>query len=189
MEGETPPFFSMKEVKIMKIKVIAIITVIMILLISVPVYAEMPIPDPPYGAYNYFVVAHAKTGEIYLITTINPTEAPKKGSQIYTNGGYKIYCLLDGYWSYENEGLNGSVPIEHVYAANHDIAYSDGSGFFFTLPKVSELYQAVSQVKNKGTFGMILRDFSAGLIPVLGCLILAISFRKGWAFLQGQLMH
>ena len=174
----------------MKIKVIAIITVFIILLTYVPVYAETTIPDPPYGAYNFWVVVGiGNPNRIYLITSPNPTRAPNNGKQIYATG-YKEYYLSDGYWSYDTEGLsNISVPINHIYASNHDIAYADGSGFFFTLPKVSELYQAVQQAKNRGDFGILLRTILAGLIPLVGLLILGISFRKGWAFLRRQLTH
>lgn len=177
----------------MKLKLIAILTVILLLVVmSVPVYAETPIPDPPAGAFSYWIVILRPNDSVYLVTSPNPITAWDKGNygaQIFTHGSHKTYNLIDGNWSYDEEEL-GSVswPIKHVYASNHDIAYSDGSGFFFTPPKVSELYQAARQAKNRGDFGMILRTISAGLIPVLGCLILVISFRKGWAFLQGQLM-
>ena len=180
----------------MKLKFIAILTMILLFVaMYVPVYAETPIPDPPPGAYSNWVVVLRPNGSVYLITSPNPITAldqGKYGIRLTTYASHKAYNLIDGYWSYDEERLgyiSTSWPIEHVYASNHDIAYSNGSGFFFIVPKVSELYQIVRQMKNKGTFGMILRTISAGLIPLLGCLILGISFRKGWAFLQGQLRH
>ena len=165
-------------------RIIAILIFIALFVMPVSVFADIPIPDPPYGAYNYWVVVHRTIGSIYLITSPNPMEAPTSGKQIHTHGGYRTYNLIDGYWSYDAEGLSGlSVPINQVYASNHDIAYTDGSGFFFTLPKVSALYQAVQGAD----FGMIWKIILAGLIPLVGCLILGISFRKGWAFLRRQL--
>lgn len=166
-------------------KIIAIFLLIAVLLMPVVVFADIPIPDPPYGAYNYWVVVHRVNG-IYLITSPNPMNAPNKGTQIYTHGGYKAYTLSDSYWNYHSEGLSGSSwPIEDIYASSHDVAYTDGSGFFFTLPKVSELYQAAKTTD----YGMIWKIILDGLIPLAGLLILGISFRKGWVFLRNQLTH
>lgn len=177
----------------MKIKIISLIIAILIIAMYVPVYAETPIPDPPPGAYSYWAVILRPNDTVYLITSPNPiiaSDQGKYGIQVTTKASHKTYNLIDGNWSYDKEGLGSTNwPIKHVYASNHDIAWSDGSGFFFTPPKVSELCQIVRQMKNKGTFGTILRTFSAGLIPMVGLLILAISFRKGWAFLQNLLMH
>lgn len=178
----------------MKLKIITVITVILLLVVMyVPVYAETPIPDPPAGAYSYWIVVLRPNDSVYLITSPNPITAldqGKYGIHLTTYASHKTYNLIDGNWSYDKEGKgHTSWPIEHVYASNHDIAYSDGSGFFFTLPKVSELCQIVRQMKNKGTFGTILRTFSAGLIPIIGLLILVISLRKGWEFLRGQLAN
>lgn len=172
-------------------KLIAIFLLIAVLLMPVAVFADVPIPDPPSGAYSYWAVVLRPSGSVYLITCPNPIIALEQGSygiQLTTEACHKTYNLIDGYWSYDKEGLGSTNwPIEHVYASNHDIAYSDGSGFFFTLPKVSELCQIVRQAESQGAFGMIWRTISAGLIPLLGCLTLAISFRKGWAFLRRQL--
>jgi len=166
-------------------RIIAFFVLIALFIIPVSVFADTTIPNPPYGAYNYWVVVQRHNG-IYLITSPNPIDAPKKGTQIFTHGGYKAYTLSDRYWNYYSEGLSGSSwPIEGIYASNHDIAYTDGSGFFFTPPKVSALFRAV-----QGTdFGMILRTFSAGLIPLVGLIVLAICLKKGWDFLHSRLMH
>ena len=170
-------------------KIIAFFLLIAVLLMPVAVFADMPIPDPPYGAYSYWIVVLRPNGSVYLITSPNQIIAldqGKYGIQITTQSSHKTYNLIDGYWSYDKEGLgNTNWPIEHVYASNHDIAYSNGSGFFFTLPKVSALYQTAK----KTDFGKMWKIISAGLIPLVGLLILGISFRKGWAFLRRQLMH
>ena len=167
-------------------RIIAFFVLIALFIIPVSVFADIPIPDPPYGAYNYWAVVHRTTGSIYLVTSPNPMTAPPAGTQIYTHAGYKTYYLIDGHWSYDTEGLSAlSVPIEHIYAANHDIAYTDGSGFFFTLPRVSVLYRVLEMMDS----GTLLRTFSAGLIPLVGLIVLVFSFRKAWAFLQGLLRH
>jgi len=175
----------------MKVKAIAILTAIIIIVSYVPVYAGTTIPDPPYGSYDYWVVTDTY-GEIRLYTSPNPirVDYDNAGDLVLNIRSYKRYVLSGGYWSYDKENYNSvNASFNIIYASNHDIAYKDGSGFFFTPPKVSELCQIVRQAKTRGDFGIILRTISAGLIPVLGCLILAISFRKGWAFLQGQLRH
>ena len=166
-------------------KLIAIFLLIAVLLMPVAVFADVPIPEPPPGAYGYWVVVQRPNG-VYLITSPNPMTAPLKGTQIYTHAGYKAYTLSDSYWNYHSEGLSGSSwPIEGIYASNHDVAYTDGSGFFFTPPKVSALFLTAQETD----FGMIWKIILDGLIPLVGLLILGISFRKGWAFLQGQLRH
>ena len=135
----------------MKIKIISLIIAILIIAMYVPVFADVPIPDPPSGAYSYWAVVLRPNGSVYLITSPNPITAldqGKYGIHVTTTASHKTYNLIDGYWSYDKEGLGSTCwPIEHVYASNHDIAYSDGSGFFFTLPKVSELCQIVRQTK------------------------------------------
>lgn len=170
-------------------KSIAIFLLIAVLLMPVAVFADVPIPDPPTGAYSKWAVVLRPDSSVYLITSPNPITALDQGNygiQITTEACHKTYNLIDGNWSYDKEGLGSTNwPIEHVYAANHDIAYADGSGFFFTLPKVSALYQTAQETD----FGMIWTIILDGLIPLVGCLILVISFRKGWAFLQRQLTH
>jgi len=169
-----------------KKKIIAIFLLIAVLLMPVAVFADIPIPDPPYGAYNYWAVVEARWGAILLLTSLNPMEAPNAGTQILITGGYRVYDLTDSYWNYYSEGLSSvTYNINHIYAASHDIAYTDGSGFFFTRPKVSALYQTAQ----KTDFGMVWTIILDGLIPLVGLLILGISFRKGWAFLRRQLTH
>ena len=99
-----------------------------------------------------------------------------------------IYSLLynPDRWSKQNEYEGGSeYNISAMHKSNHDVVYDDGSGFFFFRARQSRLFQPTKNLD----YGMILRNFSAGLIPLVGLLILVISLRKGWAFLQGQLMH
>lgn len=175
----------------MKVKIVAILTLVILLLASVPVYAETTIPDPPYGAYDYWVVTD-KNGETTLYTSPNPiyVNYSSTGRLVLYILNYKKYVLSGGNWSYDKEAMGQiNAVFNTIYAANHDIAYKDGSGFFFIVPKVSELCQIVRQMKNKGTFGKILKDFSAGLIPLVGLIVLFIAFTKAWAFLRRQLMH
>ena len=169
-------------------RIIAFFVLIALFIIPVSVFADIPIPDPPYGAYDYWVVVQrtvSGSNLIQLFTSTEPIKVSLNGEQIYY-GPHKYYNLVDGHWSYEYESYsNGHAAFNHMYVANHDIAYLDGSGFFFTLPKASALFQALKIMD----FGTILRTFSAGLIPLVGLIVLVICFRKGWGFLRNQLMH
>ena len=172
-------------------KGIAIFILIAVLLMPVAVFADVPMPDPPYGSLPYWVVADVY-GEIGLYTSNSPIRVDASGVYnkllFYT---LKKYDFIDNQWVFDGNEWLGQVmtSFERIYASNHDIAYGNGSGFFFTLPKVSELCQIVRQAKSQGTFGMMWQIILAGLIPLVGLLILGISFRKGWAFLRRQLTH
>ena len=176
----------------MKGKIVAILTVIMFIIVMyVPVFAATPIPDPPLGAYQYWVVAQSY-GETYLLSSNNPITVEYSSNNIlcFLLTTCRSYKFINNQWSYDREWL-GQVQwrVDETYASNHNIEWSDGTGFFFTPPKVSTLYQTVRNMKSQGTFGKILKNFSAGLIPIIGLLILVISLRKGWEFLRTQLKH
>ena len=172
----------------MKIKVIAIIITILLIVMYVPVYANSVLPEPPSDAYEYWAYFYKEGAGIrfvtshYQITTPNDEYA---GIEIIMEGG-KLYKYINNEWEMLDSNC-GLVYFEGyvIVASNHDIAYRDGSGFFFFSHKVHPLYQATLMTD----FGMILRTFSAGLIPIIGCLILVISLQKGWEFLRTQLMH
>lgn len=168
----------------MKIKVIAIITVIIILLLKVPVYADTVIPDPPSDVWEYWVILEHSLYDFWCLCSNTPIKAETDGSKLVI-GYYKYYRYEDNEWRLSSSGDNERFRIGEIYQSNHDIAYEDGSGFFFLRPRVSPLTQGM-----KGTdFGTIWKTFSVGLIPIIGCLILVISLRKGWEFLQTQLKH
>ena len=170
----------------MKIKIVAILTVILLLVVmSVPVYAETTLPAPPSDACEYWVYAIDNGPVIYFITGHNPiTVRDENGRNIVTGGGGKCYYYEKNKWVYHRDVYDSICNASFVIvAANHDIAYEDGSGFFFECPKVSPLMKTM-----EGTdIGTILRNFSAGLIPLLGLLILALSLAKAWGFLRTQL--
>lgn len=170
-------------------KIIVFFVLIAVLLMPVAVFADVPMPDPPYGSLPYWVVADVY-GEICLYTSNNPITVDPEGYNKLVFCNYKKYKFINNEWSYDKETLGqAQTGFEKIYASNHNIEYIDGSGFFFTPPKASTLYQIVRQAKTQGVFGMIWKIILAGLIPLVGLLILGISFRKGWAFLRRQLMH
>lgn len=172
-------------------RIIAFFVLIAVFIIPFSVFADVPMPDPPYDAWQFWVVADSY-GKTILFTSQNPIKVDPSGVNnklfFYT---LKQYNFIDNEWVFDGREFLDQVQtgFERIYASNHNIAYKDGSGFFFTPPKVSTLSQIVRQAKSQGTFGMMWGTISAGLIPLAGCLILGISFRKGWAFLRRQLTH
>ena len=173
-------------------KLIAIFLLIAVLFMPFSVFADVPMPDPPLGSLQYWVVARSY-GEIYLLTSNSPITVEYSdisGLLYFQLSSCKSYTFINDQWSYDREWLGGvEFRVDEIFASNHNIAYNDGSGFFFSPPKASTLYQIVRQAKNQGIFGKMWKIISAGLIPLVGLLILGISFRKGWAFLRNQLMH
>lgn len=170
----------------MKIKVITILTVIMILLMHVNVYADITIPNPPTDedGWDYWVItSHPDYGFRYIRSQHPITITTDERYLVLDT--YRTYIYKDNQWEYKETGFDEvNYSIYQIYQSNHDIAYSDGSGFFFLRPKVRQLSQAVKEMD----FGTILRNFSVGLIPLIGLLILVISFKKAWEFLRSQLI-
>ena len=177
----------------MKIKIITVATVILLLVVmSVPVYADTLIPQRPSGGWEYWVVATENNGSIIYVTSYNPiTVTPyilDPDQMTLRLRTYKIYRYEVDKWeliSEDDEISNYHHIFKNIYQSNHDIAYEDGSGFFFLRPRVSHLYPTMREADS----GTILRTFSVGLIPLIGCLILGISLVKAWGFLRTQLKH
>lgn len=171
----------------MKLKIITVATAILLLVaMSVPVYADTTLPAPPSGAFEYWV--YFTQGPIlYLGTGHTPiTVGDEEGTGIILHEGGKVYIYQNNKWVIKYTNMDAIYNSGFVIiAANHDIAYDDGSGFFFLRPKVPPLYQTMKETD----FGTILRNFSAGLIPLIGCLILGLSLVKAWGFLRTQLKH
>lgn len=175
----------------MKIKIVAILTVIMLLLISVPVYADTPIPERPADDnWEYWVILHHprwQLDELLYISSNNPIKVTTDGNALKVNN-YKSYYYDGSKFVYQHvrtgESKINMTPVI-IYQSNHDIAYEDGSGFFFLRPRVFHLYPTMKGMDS----GTIWKTFSVGLIPIIGCLILVISLRKGWEFLRTQLTH
>jgi len=161
---------------------------ILILVMYVPVYADTNIPPLPTDGWEYWVIVNIGTSSnrvLGYLTSHNPIKVWKpKNHQLQFNT-FKWYSYSENGWKVINEGLEYSTMyFTEMYAANHNIAYAEGSDdFFFESPKVPPLSQAMKTVD----FGTILRNFSVGLIPILGLIVSFIAFRKAWAFLRNQL--
>jgi len=175
----------------MRLKIITVATVLLLLLaMYVPVFADISFPDLPADVWEYWVIIDKDGkagGNYWLVCSHNPITMQSYGNKMFLGGIGKMYSLdkINGVWVMPQDLTAGFIGIFSMHKSNHDIAFDDGSGFFFLRDRDSLLFPEAM----KADFGMILRTISAGLIPLLGCLILGISFRKGWEFLQGQLRH
>lgn len=169
----------------MKLKIMLVIVVTIILVMNLPVYATY-IPDPPSDAWEYWVIYKNRADNIIFASSHNPiTVKIEPYNEKYVNLlNNKRFIKMGNEWVFQGEEDTQEYrEFRTFYQANHDIAYEDESGFFFLRPKVLRLYPTTTTTD----FGTILRTFSAGLIPLIGLLILAVSLQKAWAFLQSQL--
>ena len=163
-------------------KAIVLFLVVFVLLsvVTVPAYAEYfpHFPDIPDDAYSYWVIVD-REGSSRLYSSESPFQVEKSTGELVTTGSARCYILQNGEWDFTaNVNSGWSTPFARMYVSNHDVPYDDGSGFFFSV---------LLRTMTLTDFWAILRNFSAGLIPVIGCLILVISLRKGWEFLRSQL--
>lgn len=169
-------------------KIIAFFVLIAVILMPVAVFADTTIPDPPSDVWEYWVVVKDSQGYIHLYASHYPITVSTSGYTLFLNDGQQKYSLPYGgdTWDkkYEIAG-QGSNGFYSMHKSNHDIAYDDGSGFFFLRPKVLRLFPTAKTTD----FGTILRNFSAGLIPLVGLIVSVICLKKGWDFLRNQLMH
>lgn len=177
-------------------KKLLILTMILFVFMSVASFAaDTQIPPLPSGLCRYYMIQDVYGARFRLLTSETPFVYDQSRGQIVNHTDGQVY-------EYECDIINGeteftcvfdwvsnfatSLP-ENVIASNHDIYYGTreeiGTQVFFSAPSP---IRAAMEIMD---FGMILRIFSAGLIPLVGLIVLVISFRKGWDFLRNQLMH
>ena len=177
-------------------KVIIFLLVLMIVFIPVISLAEVL---PPNDGMSYYFQWYGNDDIPNLVSSNKPITIKVYGdSRELLNTYqedllYRQYKYIDGNWKDQWGQIMtikvGSVGHRiwqtfNVNSSNYDIPNYAG-GYFFIYPKVSQLKKATQGAD----FGMILRTISHGLILVSGCLILAICFRKAWAFLHNLLQH
>ena len=114
----------------MKVKIILILTVILLLVMSVPVYADTIIPNPPSDVWEYWVIYDYGI-KMRLLTSNSPITVSVSEDSIRATEGFKIYYYEGNQWIFSGEGHTTVTSMETIYSSNHDIAYDDGSGFFF----------------------------------------------------------
>lgn len=178
-------------------KVLIFLLVLIISITPVISYAETyEIPEEVLD-YNYHVAVISRNGKYYRIYCFNEPDQVRvridEDGTIYsywnnkTNGYVYEKNLTNGVWS---EGLasyylyEGELIISEIIGSNIDVYTREGT-VFFSPPAPPVLLETMEGVHS----GMILKTILAGLTPLLGCLILAISLRKGLGFLKNQLMH
>ena len=127
----------------MKLKILLLLLVVMILIIQIPALAweEVPVetlPNPPFDeTVDYWVMYHGRDNNIYLVWAHSPVTVETNEEYLIIEGGNPnianiIYKLVDNQWIEDRRNTSGwRFGFYKVYKANHDLAYVDGSGFFF----------------------------------------------------------
>lgn len=178
-----------------------ILVFLLILLIAfMPVISFASDYEVPEGAlnYNYYVGAYHDTLNwygVFCFNNINDLKVitqegsggTKTGLKYISSGIGKIYekDLDTGIWRDSRNNDLGTWFFSSLAGANTDIYNWDEETVFFSPPEMPKLLKLMETVD----LWMILRTISHGLILVIGCLILAICFRKAWGFLQSQLRN
>lgn len=127
----------------MKLKIVSLLLVVMILIFQLPAMAwnEVPVetlPDIPFDDTDrYWVMYHSGDDNVYLLRSHSPikVETNEEYFELEYNPNIQNsrYKLQDGEWIYDGSlGTITRIGFKKVYKANHDLAYVDGSGFFFS---------------------------------------------------------
>lgn len=173
-------------------KKLLILTMILFVFMSVTSFAaDTQIPPLPSTLSRYYAILDAYGARLVLVTSDTPFVYDQSGNRILNYGDgyvYRYECESgESEFTYVSGSYGFGSSILNVVASNHDIKYGTrteiGTEVFFSAPSP---IRAAMEIMD---FGMILKTFSAGLIPLVGLIVLVISFRKGWDFLRNQLMH
>lgn len=179
-------------------RIIAFLILIALFIMPVSVFADTyGLGSFIYEYRHYMVASHGEDGayQVFCTNAENPSELIRmnnedgNGIRVYGNGVVRYYTLDYGItWSAGTQigdtvwptAVGDSKPIKE---STFNVLTPSGTVFFYrTGPLITALVEGVD-------FGMLLRIISVGLIPLVGLIVLVISFRKGWAFLRNQLMH
>ena len=183
-------------------KIIVFFLLIALLLMPVAVFADTYGLGSFIHEYRHYMVAKWDDHggyQVFCTNADNPSELIKMR---YENGGNDINVTGNGVVRYTTKdyGITWSSgrqigqtfwPIDvnlgqPILESTFNVLKPSGTVFFYqTAPQIPPLVEGMAGVDS----GILLRTILAGLIPLVGCLILGISFRKGWAFLRRQLTH
>lgn len=174
-------------------KKLLILTMILFVFMSVASFAaDTQIPPLPDYLCRYYVIYNVYGARFVLATSESPFVYKQNENNIVNYGNDYVYMYElwagESDWTLISGSSNyaSSLP-ECLVASNHHIYYGTreemGTQVFFSAPSPIRTAMEIMD------FGMILRTFSAGLIPLVGLIVLAVSLRKGWDFLRNQLMH
>ena len=171
----------------MKKLLLIIIVLAIILIIPVSCFAMTPSEFLNTYDYQYQYMIKYNSGATNYISSDKPVTFDMS---IYNNKGEKLLSgnslVLNNkgiLYKLNNSGVVASYTDPKIYIMRNpadkigfeyaDIYQSNGSSFFLPITLKQSLY----------------RRILTGLIPILGLVILAISFRKAWGFLRNQLQH
>lgn len=184
-----PPSLNFKKGVMDLKKKLLILTMVLLVLTSVIAFADTNIPPLPSAMCKYYAILDCYGARLVLITSEAPFVYDSQRQQIVSYGNEYVFRYECESGESEFVAVSGGysfgTSILNVVASNHDIYHgtreSLGTEVFFSAPSP---IRAALEIMD---FGMILRTFSAGLIPLVGLTVLVISFRKGWDFLRNQL--
>ena len=166
-------------------KIIVLFIIIAVLLIPFSCFAMTP--DEFFNTYDYEYKYMIKydDGTINHISCENPVnfnlsiynaqgKKLKSGNSLVINYSGTCYLLLGNGTLYtDTDGIIHIVydPENKIGINYADIYRRSGNSFFLPIDLKHSPF----------------RQILAGLIPILGLIVLALSLRKAWAFLRGQL--
>ena len=183
-------------------RIIAFFVFIALFIIPVSVFADTYGLGSFINEYRHYMVAKWNDHggyQVFCTNADNPSELIKMryesgGNDIHVTGKGVVRYYTQDYgitWSSGTQIGNTFWPIDvnlghPILESTFNVLRPSGTVFFYrTAPQISPLVEGMTGADS----GTLLRIISAGLIPLVGLLILGISFRKGWAFLRNQLMH
>ena len=170
----------------MKLKKIIVLFIIIVMLL-IPFSCFAMTHDEFFNTYDYeykYMIKYSNGHTNYISCEYPVTFSMSiynKDGETMTSGNSLVMSYEGTIYQLRNSGSVGVFSSNTLYAMEDPgnligFSYADvyiRSGNSFFLPNTLKLSP--------------FRQISAGLIPILGCLILALSLRKAWAFLRGQL--
>jgi len=166
-------------------KIIVLFIVITVLLIPFSCFAMSPDEFFDTYDYEYKYMIKLSSGSTNYVSSENPIDFSMskysyEGEELQSGNTVVMYTPGTYYWlryngevyEYTNYHLHLFYDQDNLIGYDYaDIYRRSGDSFF--LP---------NDLKHSP-----FRQILVGLTPILGCLILALSLRKAWAFLRGQL--
>jgi len=143
----------------MKIKIVSLLLVVMILIFQIPSFANDEIPEPPepYTEHWQYWVIFNYGNEIRCIQSLEPIKVTTDETKLYIHS-YHEYIFTQNGWEFYRWGTTTlEQRFDNIYRANHDIAYEDGSGFFF---RAEETEPDVPDDENDGFWENLEEFFS-----------------------------
>ena len=182
-------------------RIIAIYILIAVLLIPASVFADTYGLGSFVSEYRHYMVA--KSGidpgsyQVFCTNVDDPSEIivvddegrhwihvtqPGKVVRYYTND-YGVTWWSSGVEIGVTNWQLNQGDSQPILESTFTVYTVSGTVFFYQIGRL------MVETMRKMDSGILLTNILAGLTLLVGLIVLGISFRKGWAFLQGQLMH